>query len=236
VYHLVQPLDMLQVPATVQALLAARIDRLAPEDKRLLQTAAVIGTEVPGPLLQAIAETSDEALYGSLAQLQAAEFLYETSLFPERAYTFKHALTHEVAYGSLLQERRRALHAHIVAALEALVGDRLDDQVERLAHHALRGEVWTKALAYGRQAGDKAQARSAYREAVVCYEQTLAALAHLPESRAVTEQAIDLRLGFRPALTALGEAPVRILDHLPHAETLAAVLRNPPRLCQASAT
>ncbi len=153
----------------MQALLAARIDRLPPEDKRLLQTAAVIGTEVPWPLLQAIADTPDEALYRSLAQLQAAEFLYETSLFPERAYTFKHALTHEVAYGSLLQERRRALHARIVEALEALAGDRLDDQVERLAQHALRGEVWDKALAYGRQAGDKAQTRSAYREAVVCY-------------------------------------------------------------------
>src|SRR4029453_8626657 len=127
-YHLAKSLDTLQVPATVQALLAARIDRLPPEDKRLLQTAAVIGTEVPWPLLQAIADTAEEALYRSLAQLQAAEFLYEASLFPEPGYTFKHALTHEVAYGSLLHERRRVLHARIVEALEALAGDRLDDQ------------------------------------------------------------------------------------------------------------
>ena len=125
--------------------------------------------------MQAIADTPDEALYRSLAQLQAAEFLYETSLFPERAYTFKHALTHEVASGSLLQERRRTLHARIVEALEALAGVRRNDQVERLAQHALRGEVWEKALAYGRQAGDKAQTRSAYREAVVSYEQALIA-------------------------------------------------------------
>ena len=229
-YRLAQPLDTLQVPATVQALLAARIDRLPPEDKRLLQTAAVIGTEVPWPLLQAIADTPDEALYRSLAQLQAAEFLYETSLFPERAYTFKHALTHEVAYGSLLHERRRALHARIVEALEALAGDRLDDQVERLAQHALRGEVWDKALAYGRQAGDKAQTRSAYREAVVCYEQALVALEHLPDSRATTEQAIDLRLGLRTALNALGEAPGRMLDHLRRAETLAQTLGDQLRL------
>ena len=110
----------IQVPATVQAVLAARIDRLPPEEKRLLQTAAVIGTEVPLPLLQAIAEVPEEALHRGLAHLQAAEFLYETRLFPEREYTFKHALTHEVAYGSLLQERRRALHARIVEALEAL--------------------------------------------------------------------------------------------------------------------
>jgi tetratricopeptide (TPR) repeat protein len=229
-YRLAHPLDTLQVPATVQALLAARIDRLPAEDKRLLQTAAIIGTEVPWPLLQAIVDTADEALYRSLAQLQAAEFLYETSLFPERAYTFKHALTHEVAYGSLLHERRRVLHARIVEALETLAGDRRDDQVERLAHHALRGEVWDKALAYGRQAGDKARTRSAYREAMVCYEQALAALEHLPDSRAATEQAIDLRLGLRAALTALGEAPGRMLDHVHRAETLAQTLGDHLRL------
>ena len=216
----------------MQALLAARIDRLPPEDKRLLQTAAVIGTEVPWPLLQAIADTSEEALYRSLTHLQAAEFLYETSLFPERAYTFKHALTHEVAYGGLLHERRRTLHARIVEALEALAGDRLDDQVERLAHHALRGEVWDKALAYGRQAGDKARMRSAYREAVVCYEQALVALEHLPASRTTTEQAIDLRLGLRTALNTLGEAPERMLAHLRRAETLAQALGDHLRLGQ----
>ena len=89
----------------------------------------------------------EEELRRGLGHLQAAECLYETSLFPELEYTFKHALTHEVAYGGLLHERRRVLHARIVEALEALAGDRLDDQVEWLAHHALRGEVWEKALA-----------------------------------------------------------------------------------------
>ncbi len=229
-YRLAQPLDTLQVPATVQALLAARMDRLPPEDKRLLQTAAVIGTEVPWALLQAIADMPEEAVYRSLAHLQAAEFLYETSLFPEPAYTFKHALTHEVAYGSLLHERRRVQHARIVAALEALAGERRDDQVERLAQHALRGEVWDKALAYNRQAGDKARTRSAYREAVVCFEQALVALAHLPASRAAAEQAIDLRLGLRLTLDVLGEGPERLLDHLRRAETLAQTLGDPLRL------
>jgi tetratricopeptide (TPR) repeat protein len=185
---------------------------------------------VPGPLLHAIADTADEALYRSLAQLQAAEFLYETSLFPERAYTFKHALTHEVAYGSLLHERRRVLHARIVEALETLAGDRLDDQVERLAQHALRGEVWDKGLTYGHQAGDKARTRSAYREAVVCYEQALAALEHVPDSRSATAQAIDLRLGLHSVLNALGEAPGRLLDHLRSAETLVQTLGDHLRL------
>src|SRR5262249_8642941 len=116
-YRLAQAVPTIQIPATVQAVLAARIDRLPPEDKRLLQTAAVIGTEVPFALLQAIADVPEEGLHRGLAHLQAAEFLYETHLFPERAFTFKHALTHEVAYGGLLQERRHALHARIVAAL-----------------------------------------------------------------------------------------------------------------------
>ena len=232
-YRLTQPVDSLQVPATVQAVLTARIDRLLPEDKRLLQTAAVIGTEVPLPLLQAIAELPEAAVHGALAHLQAAEFLYETRLFPEHAYTFKHALTHEVAYGSLLLERRRVLHAYIVEVLEALTGDRATEQVEWLAHHALRGEVWDKALAYCRQAGDKAQARSAYREAVGYYEQALSVLPRLPEQRATREQAIDLRLALRTALLPSGDWD-RSLAALREAESLAAALDDSRRLGQVS--
>ena len=217
------------MPATVQAILAARIDRLAPEDKRLLQTAAVIGTEVPWPLLHAIAEAPEEALHRGLGQLQAAEFLYETSLFPEHAYTFKHALTHEVAYNSLLQERRRALHTRIVAAIAGLSADRLTEQVERLAHHALRGEVWDRALAYCRQAGAKAATRSAYREAVAYFEQALTALQHLPEHRETLEQAVDLRLDIRNALIALGEWGA-IVDHMREAEAVATALDDQRRL------
>src|SRR5712671_424868 len=125
VYRLAHALPTIQVPATVQAVLAARIDRLPPEEKRLLQTAAVIGTEVPLPLVQAIAEVPEDAVQRGLAHLQAAEFLDETRLFPEHNFTFRHALTHEVAYGGLLQERRRVLHARIVEVLEALAGDRV---------------------------------------------------------------------------------------------------------------
>ena len=202
-YRLAQALPTIQVPATVQAVLAARIDRLPPEEKPLLQTAAAIGTEVPLPLLHAIAELPEAALHRGLAHLQAAEFLYETRLFPEQECTFKHALTHEVAYSSLLHERRRVLHARIVETLEKMAGDRVAEQVERLAHHALRGEVWDKALAYCRQAGEKALARSAHREAVEYFEPALSALPHLPEQRDTREQAIDLRLALRTALIRL---------------------------------
>jgi len=225
------PIPTIQVPATVQAVLAARIDRLPPEAKRLLQTAAVIGTEVPLPLLQAIADMPDEALYRHLAHLQATEFLYETRLFPEREYTFKHALTHEVAYSSLLQERRRLLHACIVEAIEQHHADRLAEQVERLAHHAVRGEVWDKAVAYLRQAGAKALECSACREAAAAFEQALVTLQHFPDRRDMREQAIDLRFDLRNALYPLGESG-RILDHLRQAEPLAEALGDRRRLVQ----
>ena len=228
-YRLTQPLDSLQVPATVQAVLAARIDRLSPEEKRLLQTAAVIGTEVPFPLLQAIAELPEDELHRGLARLQAAEFLYETSLFPDPAYTFKHALTHEVAYGGLLQERRRTLHAGIVEASERLYRDRLTDQVERLAYHAVRGEVWEKALHYSRQAGARALARSANQEAVTSFDSALAALQHLPDSPDQHAQAIDLRFDLCQALLPLG-AVARIFAFLQEGIALAEAGHDQQRL------
>ena len=157
-YRLVKTPDTVHVPATVQAILAARIDRLPAEDKALLQTAAVVGTDVPVAVLAAVAETSADALAEALARLQAAEFLYETRLFPDAEYTFKHALTHEVAYGSLLQERRRGLHARAVEAIERCYPERLAEHVERLAYHALRGEAWAEGRSLspsGRDEGDR---------------------------------------------------------------------------------
>jgi class 3 adenylate cyclase/DNA-binding winged helix-turn-helix (wHTH) protein/tetratricopeptide (TPR) repeat protein len=235
----------LGIPDTVQAVLAARIDRLPPVEKHILQIAAVIGTEVPVPLLHAVAELPEEALHHGLAHLQATEFLYETSLASEDVYTFKHALTHEVAYSSLLLSRRRALHTRIVEALEVLAGDRVAeaaseakgfpagrqglDQVELLAYHALRGEVWAKALTYCQQAGEKALVRSAHREAVEYFEQAVSVLAHLPETRDTCAQAIDLRLELRNALWTLGELE-RLFTNLQEAEVLAEALGDQHRL------
>jgi tetratricopeptide (TPR) repeat protein len=222
------------MPATVQAILAARIDRLPPVEKSLLQAAAVIGKEVPSSLLQGLAEVDEDELRRGLAHLQQGELFYETSLYPEPAYTFKHALTQEVAYGSLLQERRRTLHACLVAIVEARYGAHLATQVERLAHHAVRGELWEKALIYCRQAGNRAALRSAHREAVGCFEQALLALQHLPEHRDTWEQAIDLRFNLRNALLPLGEHG-QIVDHLRAAQTLAEMLHDERRLGQAFA-
>jgi class 3 adenylate cyclase/tetratricopeptide (TPR) repeat protein len=222
-YRLAQPVEAIQVPATVQSILASRIDRLPLDEKRLLQSAAVIGKDVPFALLQGIAGLPEEDLRRGLAHLQAAEFLYEKNLFPDLEYTFKHALTHDVAYGSLLQDRRRDLHAKVMETIEVLYADRPIEQIERLAHHAFRGEVWTKAVGYLRQAAGKAFARSANREAVAYLEQALAALAHLPESRETMELAIDLRFEMRSSLFPLGEVGA-MLTILRDAERLATAL------------
>ena len=230
-YRLSKPFQATLVPATVQAVLAARIDRLPPEEKRLLQTASVIGKDVPLPLLQDVAELTDDELRRGLAHLQAAEFLYETSLFPDLEYTFKHALTHDVAYGSLLLDRRRALHARIVHAIEVSYPDRLAEHAERLAHHAFRGEAWEKALVYLRQAGAKAIVRCAYRQAVEYLDQALVALQHLPGSPETIAQAIDLRCDLRNAHMPFGEHD-RMVEHIDAAEPLATALGDRSRLAR----
>jgi tetratricopeptide (TPR) repeat protein len=228
-YRLTKELHEIQVPPTVQAVLAARIDRLQSEEKRLLQSASVIGENVPLTLIEAVVEMLEDELRRNLARLQAAEFLYETSLFPEIEYTFRHGLTYQVAYNSLLQQRRRQLHTQLVTAIEKLYADRETEQVERLAHHALRGELWEKAVGYLRQAGKKAAARSANREAVGYFEQALEALVHLPESRERTELSIDVRLDLRPSLLPLG-VQERMSEHLIEAESLAVSLGDKWRL------
>jgi tetratricopeptide (TPR) repeat protein len=214
---------MLAVPDTVQAVLAARIDRLTPEERHLLQTAAVIGMDVPGSLLHAIAEWPDEPLRHGLSQLQAAEFLYETYHFPEVEYRFKHALTQQVAYETLLRERRRVLRARLVEAIEAHTPERAAEQVDRLAHHALRGEVWDKAVTYCQQAGTRAHDRAAFGEAVAAFDQALHALAHLREPGDTRVLAIELRRAMGGSLIALGEYR-RCLALLGEAEALARVL------------
>jgi class 3 adenylate cyclase/tetratricopeptide (TPR) repeat protein len=228
-YRSARPLGAIQVPATVQAVLAARIDRLPPEEKTLLQTASVIGKDVPLALLHAVADTPEADVRSRLADLQAAEFLHEARLFPDPEYTFKHALTHEVAYDSLLQARRRTLHSRIVKAVEQLYPDRLAECAELLAQHAFQSEVWDKAVIYCRLAGDKAFERSANRQAVELFERALAALEHLPDTPDRLEAGIDLRFSLRNSLWALAEVGT-LLDHLREAEAVAGALGDQLRL------
>ncbi|HKZ05554.1 MAG TPA: AAA family ATPase, partial [Methylomirabilota bacterium] len=233
-YRLDRPLPSIRVPASVEAVLAARIDRLSADEQRLLQSAAVIGRHVPLPLLAAVADMPEGVLAGALAHLQAAEFLYETSQFPEPEYTFKHALTHEVAYGSVLPDRGRALHGEVLAAIETRYADRLAEQMDRLAYHAYRGQVWDKALTYLAQAGDKAFARSANREAVTFLEDALTALDRLPPTAERQALGVDLRFVLRNALQPLGELDSQ-LRRLEEAEALATALGDERRLAWVSA-
>jgi class 3 adenylate cyclase/tetratricopeptide (TPR) repeat protein len=227
-YLLVKPFSIIKVPTTVQAVLGARIDALPPAEKRLLQEASVIGHDAPFALLHAISGLAEDEARGLLGKLQAAGFLFTTQLFPDLQFTFKHALTHEVAYGGLLHERRREVHARIVDAVESLFVDRLGEHVESLATHALHGNLWEKAVVYLRQAGAKAADRLAYEEAVALFEQALHALSRLPEDRIRLEQKLDVHFDIRNVLQPLGDRQ-RIASYLRQAELLAGRLNDARR-------
>jgi class 3 adenylate cyclase/tetratricopeptide (TPR) repeat protein len=218
-YRLARPGAPITVPPTVQAILAARIDRLAPEDKQLLQAASVVGKDVPFALLQALCGEPEDVLRERLHRLITSELLYESALFPELEMSFKHALTHEVAYGGMLLERRRTLHARMVEVLERHHGDRVSEHVERLAHHAFRGEAWGAAACYGWQAADRAAALCVDAESVAHYQRALEALARLPTTPQIVRAAIDLRLALRAPLWRAGQLE-RLLEIFREAEAL----------------
>lgn len=233
-YHLAKPFVSHEIPPTVQAVLAARIDALPAAEKRLLQDASVIGHDVLFALLHAISGLPEDELRGLLDDVQAAEFLYATQLFPDLQYTFTHSLTHDVTYNGVLVERRRDIHARIVEAIEKLYVGRLGEQVERLAHHAVRGELKDKAVHYLRQSGAKAAARSALCDAKACFEQALDILKTQPETRTTLEQGFEIRLELRPVLRQLGEGR-QMLEHLREAEAIAVQLEDDRRRAQVCA-
>jgi tetratricopeptide (TPR) repeat protein len=233
-YRLIRPIEAVQVPATVQVILASRIDRLSLEDKHLLQIAAVIGRRVPFFLLQAVADVPDEALRDGLDRLQSAEFVFETGLFPDLEYSFKHAITQEVTYGGILQDRRRELHAQIVNSIETLHHNRLGEHVELLAYHTVRGELREKAVSYLFQAGVKAAKHSAPDNAEDVYEQALALLEALPDTRYKLEQSFEIRLEMRSVLSILGETRLAS-QRLREAESFAESLNDERRLGRVSA-
>jgi tetratricopeptide (TPR) repeat protein len=232
VYRLVKNLSEVSVPDTIQGIIMARLDRLGEDGKRTVQLASVIGRQFLVRLLARVAGLSNR-LEGLLRELQALEIIYEQGLLPEPAYIFKHAVIQDVAYNSLLIQRRKALHRAVGEAIEELYQDRLEEHYTELAHHFTQGEMWEKAFSYCRQAGEKALERSAYREAVGYFEQALSTLPHLPETCDTREQAIDLRLALRMAFRPLGEFG-RTLVLLREAEALAVALDDPRRLAQVS--
>jgi pimeloyl-ACP methyl ester carboxylesterase len=165
-YRLARPAGELEVPASVAAIIAARVDRLSPAEKSVLQLASVIGEDVPLALIEALTELPADKFHGALADLRARELLYEARPFPDIAYAFRHGLTRRVAYDGLLHESRRALHARVAEALDAHHEGRLDEVVETLAHHFEQGAVWPKAAEYCLRAAAKAEQRYTYSTAL----------------------------------------------------------------------
>jgi class 3 adenylate cyclase/tetratricopeptide (TPR) repeat protein len=231
-YRLGKALANIQIPTSVKAVIESRVDRLAPEDKRLLQWAAVIGREVPLALLEAVAELPASDLRRAIERLQVSGFLYEARLFPDLEYAFRHPSAHEVVYAGLLKERRRLLHGRVLGAIEARVKRAEEECIEQMAYHALRGEAWSKAVDYMRRAGRKSVARSANGEAVECFRQALIALDHLPNRRETLERAIDIRLDLRAPLLQLGQLD-EALTQSREAAAMAEKLGDDSRLAQA---
>jgi len=191
------------VPDTVQAVLLARIDRLPTTAKRLLQTAAVIGKDVALPLLQAVTEVSEDALRRDLGHLQAAEFLYETYAPTALAYTFKHALTQEVAYQSLVRRARQQYHERIAQVLEERFPEVAEAQPELLAQHYTGAVQGAQAIPYWQRAGQRAVERSAHIEAISHFTQGLELLKTLPETSERVHRELTLQLAIGPPLLML---------------------------------
>ncbi len=223
--------DEVVIPASVQAIIAARIDRLPPVRRRLLHVASVIGKDVPLNLLEAVADLPRDQLESGIAELLQAEFLCELDIPSGREYTFRHVLIQTVAYEEMLRKTRRDLHARVMGAMETLLADRLGELTERLADHAMRGEAWPAAVAYALKAGDRATGRWAWREAIGFYDRAIEALTHLPVNEDTVKASIEARLRLRVALPGVADLP-RIARCLEEARTLALTVGDPAKLAE----
>ena len=226
--RLTKPLTEIHVPPTVHGILASRIDALPASEKDVLQTLAVIGKDFPLNLVRHITASPDDRLEPMLKGLQAGEFIYEQPALGEAEYTFKHALTQEVAYNSVLMERRRLLHERTGEAIEALFKDRIDDHLAELAHHYSRTANTRKAVEYLFRAGSQAAARSAYSEAVTRLSSALEFLKHLPDDaeRARQELSVQSVLG-RSLGVVKGWAAAELEPVYARARELCAQIRDP---------
>jgi hypothetical protein len=190
--RLTKPLGELKIPPTVQAILAARIDRLAPEEKDLLQTLAVLGREFSFSLMRQVAAKADDDLERMLSDLQLAEFIYEQPATGDIEYIFKHALTQEVTYNSILVERRKLLHERAGLALESIFAAQLDDHLDELAHHYERSANLAKAVHYLRLAARRMSQQGLLAEAMAQGRRALNLLEKLPDTPERAEEELDL--------------------------------------------
>ncbi len=230
-YALAGPVDAVRIPATVEGVLSARIDRLRPEWKMLLQVAAVVGREVPIAFLRGLAEIEDPSFQDAIETFEASEFLRPNRASTVPSLVFKHALTQEVAYGTLLLRQRRTLHARVVRLMEEHYAATAAEYVEDLGYHALRGELWDEAARYLGLAGAKAVEISAYGQGRAFLEQALGAASRLPETDETIRRRIDIRLALRELLGATVEFD-RVHRSLEEAEAMATAIADDRRLAQ----
>jgi class 3 adenylate cyclase/tetratricopeptide (TPR) repeat protein len=230
-------LSQIQIPTTVQGILAARIDRLPAAEKELLQTLAVLGKESPLGLIKRVAPPlSDEQLERQLSTLQLGEFIYEQPALPEVEYTFKHALTQEVAYDSVLSERRRQLHERAAQAIEALFGSQLENHLSELAHHYSRSGNAPKAVEYLQRASEQAIEHSANAEAIAQLKTALDLLKGLPDGPAQARREIGLQLLLGGVLTVATHPGNLEVEHaFSRARQLSAEVNNDSELFHALA-
>jgi tetratricopeptide (TPR) repeat protein len=231
VVRVTRSLSQLRLPSTVQGILAARIDRLSAEQKVLLQTLAVIGRESPRALINRMTAPTDAQLERTLAELRAAEFIYEQSAVADTEYVFKHALTQEVAYNSLLIERRKLLHERAGQALESIFADQLDDHLTQLAHHYRYSDNIDKAVEYLGRAGQQAMQRSAHNDAISSITVAIDLLQKLSDGPERRHRELFLQLAVGPALIAVkGWGASEVERAYVRARGLCQQLGEPPEL------
>ena len=229
-YHLSKDMGEVIIPSTIQDVIMARMDSLPEGAKGVLQTGSVAGREFSHDLIKRVTELLEEELLSHLSVLRDSELLYERGIYPQSNYVFKHALTQEVAYDSLLQRRRREIHQKIGKALEQVYADRPEELCEMLAYHSMQGEDWEPAYTYSREAGLKAYSHSSYEQSQRYFEDALNALKKLTRERARIEKEIDLRFNMRSPLISLGRHD-EWGEWIRGAESLAREIRDDSRLC-----
>jgi class 3 adenylate cyclase/tetratricopeptide (TPR) repeat protein len=222
--------DKFEIPETVHAVLAARIDRVPPEDKTLLQTAAVIGKDFSLLILERMTGQEQSSLTAAMRRLQQAELICERGIDPSE-FTFRHALTHDVAYASLLREQRKSFHAAALVAMEVAYSERIAENVEALARHALLGEDWDKALRYLRYAASSSATRSEFIAAARCLRSAIDVLSNLPDNNDYARLAIDVRFELHTAIVASG-GHAHVFEILEQAENLGRALSDDVRLAR----
>ncbi len=209
----------LHVPETVQGVLRTRMDRLDVDARETLRVAAVIGREFTRGVLEDVSE-APASLSQSLERLKGSGLVQQIAIAPEAAYRFKHALTEEVAYDSLLQHQRKTLHEAVGRAIEQRYATHLDEHVDRLAHHFSRADAWADAVRYGVQSADRAMGLSQNADALHMLERAEEWVRHLPDDESGRDRLADVLLrqerlcellGLRSRQLSLVEALISLL-------------------------